>query len=282
MSPCHVRVLDGLIFLNIAEGTPTDFDEQVEPLLPFLGVHGLGAAKVAHREIYPTEANWKLVVENFMECYHCAPAHPQFSSVHSRAKVLALGAGFGSGSAEAMAAFQPEFDAWQEKARSLGHPTGLFCEKLGSPYWRSGERVPIGRGFLTESQDGQPVAPLMGDFKDYDGGQTAISFNPLGHLLMSNDTATLFRFTPTGPTTSEMEVIWLVAEHAREGVDYDVKRVSWMWDVTTQQDQTITKNNHAGVMSRRYRPGPYSELEGSVENTVLWYLDLMARPTASS
>ena len=61
-----------------------------------------------------------------------------------------------------------------------------------------------------------------------------------------------------------------------------MKRVSWMWDVTTQQDQIITKNNHAGVMSRRYRPGPYSELEGSVENTVLWYLDLMARPTASS
>jgi len=278
LSPCHVRVLDGLIFLNLAERDPTDFDAQVEPLLPFLRVHGLGRAKVAHRELYPTEANWKLIVENYLECYHCAPAHPQFSSVHSKAKILAMGAGLGSGPEHAMAAFQQELAAWQEKARSLGHPTGLFNDQPGSPYWRSADRAPIGRGFLSESQDGEPVAPLMGEFKDYDGGQTAISFNPVSHLLMSNDTATLFRFTPTGPTTAEMEVIWLVDEHAREGADYDVKRVSWMWDVTTRQDQGITENNQAGVMSRRYRPGPYSQLEGAVESSVLWYLGLMSRP----
>ena len=124
----------------------------------------------------------------------------------------------------------------------------------------------------------EPLAPLMGEFNEYDGGQTAISFNPLSHLLMSNDTATLFRFTPAGPTSAEMEVIWLVAEHAREGADYDVKRVSWLWNVTTRQDQTITENNQAGVMSRRYQPGPYSQMEGAVDGSVRWYLSLMSNP----
>ena len=32
---------------------------------------------------YPTAGNWKLAVENFRECYHCAPAHPGYTSVNA-------------------------------------------------------------------------------------------------------------------------------------------------------------------------------------------------------
>jgi choline monooxygenase len=34
-----------------------------------------------HRASYALEANWKVAVENFLECYHCAVAHPGFSDV---------------------------------------------------------------------------------------------------------------------------------------------------------------------------------------------------------
>ena len=27
------------------------------------------------------EANWKVVVENYLECYHCPVAHPSFADV---------------------------------------------------------------------------------------------------------------------------------------------------------------------------------------------------------
>lgn len=37
--------------------------------------------------------------------------------------------------------------------------------------------------------------------------------------------------------------------------------ITWMWDVTTAQDKKITEDNAAGVASRAYRPGPYTELE---------------------
>jgi phenylpropionate dioxygenase-like ring-hydroxylating dioxygenase large terminal subunit len=33
------------------------------------------------RSDYTLDANWKIAVENFLECYHCSIAHPQFSSV---------------------------------------------------------------------------------------------------------------------------------------------------------------------------------------------------------
>jgi choline monooxygenase len=32
----------------------------------------------AHRLTYEVEANWKNVVDNYLECYHCTPAHPAF------------------------------------------------------------------------------------------------------------------------------------------------------------------------------------------------------------
>ena len=44
----------------------------------FIELHGLGDAKIAHRAIYPTYGNWKLTLDNFHECYHCAPAHPEY------------------------------------------------------------------------------------------------------------------------------------------------------------------------------------------------------------
>jgi glycine betaine catabolism A len=36
---------------------------------------------VGRRISYEVAANWKLLVENFMECYHCAPIHPELTSV---------------------------------------------------------------------------------------------------------------------------------------------------------------------------------------------------------
>lgn len=42
------------------------------------GVEGL---KLGHRIVYDVAANWKLIVENFMECYHCSSIHPELVDV---------------------------------------------------------------------------------------------------------------------------------------------------------------------------------------------------------
>ncbi|HEX4831630.1 MAG TPA: RHO alpha subunit C-terminal catalytic domain-containing protein, partial [Trebonia sp.] len=41
----------------------------------------LGRLRTGHTIVYDVAANWKLIVENFMECYHCAPIHPELTSV---------------------------------------------------------------------------------------------------------------------------------------------------------------------------------------------------------
>jgi len=267
----HAREHDGLIFLNTASGTPPDFDGFIEPLRPFLQIHGLENAKVAHRQLYPALANWKLVIENFFECYHCAPSHPELTTVHSRAKLLALGAGPGSGPAEAMAEFQSELDRWADKARGMGHYVGAYNDEDPGSF-RAAMRVPIRDGFLSETEDGTPAATLMGDFKDFDGGQTTISFNPLGTLLMSNDFAVLFRFTPVTVDKTDMEILWLANAATVDAGDFDLEKLTWAWDVTTKQDKKIIEFNNAGVMSRQYEPGPYSRQEEVSKQLVEWYL----------
>ncbi len=276
LHPCHLRLLDGLIFINLAEGAPPDFAAATKDNLRFLRPHGLDRAKIAHKENYPTQANWKLVVENFYECYHCAPSHPEFCSVHGRQKVLAVGAGAASGPPHALAEFGKVLEAWEAKTREMGHETGHFVDEADTPHLGEASRVPIREGFLSETQDGQPAAPLMGDFKAYDGGQTSCAFNPFSDLLMSNDFAVMFRFTPIGPLETDVELTWLVHEDAEEGEDYQLDRLTWLWDVTTKEDAQIIENNQAGVLSSRYRPGPYSGQETATDRFVRWYLNLLA------
>src|SRR3981189_3353644 len=37
--------------------------------------------RAGRRIRYDVEANWKLIIENFMECYHCATIHPELTEV---------------------------------------------------------------------------------------------------------------------------------------------------------------------------------------------------------
>ncbi|MEA2526542.1 MAG: glycine betaine catabolism [Thermomicrobiales bacterium] len=81
--PVHAEVWEGLIWLNLAD-EPEPLAAQIEPTivgrlgsLEKFGRWGLGELAVGKRIEYDVQANWKLIVENFMECYHCGPVHPE-------------------------------------------------------------------------------------------------------------------------------------------------------------------------------------------------------------
>ncbi len=270
---CHIEVCEGLIFVNLTQGTPPDFHEQMAPMLSFLEVHGLPNAKIGHRASYPTEANWKLVMENFYECYHCLPAHPEYCEVHPKDYVLALGGGEGSGPIESLIDYQPQLDAFNKLADSMGHPSGRSEEEENTPFLRGASRTGIKPGYLSETRDGTPAAPLMGKFNDWDGGYTGVTLNPFFTMLATNDFATLFRFIPRDAVYTDVELIWLVHADAEEGKNLDTAKMIWMWDETTIADKTIIEDNHAGVLSRKYQPGPYSRHEAGTNEFVRWYLD---------
>ena len=64
----------------------------------------------------------------------------------------------------------------------------------------------------------------------------------------------------------------LVHKDAKEGIDYNVEEITWMWDVTTIADKRIIENNQKGVLSNHYKPGPLSQMEKGLEKFKIWYL----------
>ena len=266
---CHVRVFHGLIFINLSPDAPEDFDDTFADLAPFLDFHGFAGAKIAHRAAYPTTANWKLVVENFLECYHCQPAHPEFCSLHPPEALIACGAGPSSGPAEAQAVYQPVLEAWEKHAATLGRPIGTVDDGPDSSHLRLLIQRTLREGFETETEDGAPASSLMGKRQGWDQGRMHLSFTPISHIVADNDFAILFFFTPRGPMQTDVELFWLVDAKAET---YDVDKMIWAWDATTKQDKIITENNQAGILSSRYAPGRYSDQERRLITFQQWYL----------
>lgn len=81
LSPLQVAEYAGFVFVNMDPDAPPieealkGLDEHLKSVCP-----NVAELQVASRTITDTPANWKVIVDNYMECYHCAPAHPGFSS----------------------------------------------------------------------------------------------------------------------------------------------------------------------------------------------------------
>jgi Rieske 2Fe-2S family protein len=72
--------------LNLAP-EPEPFLEAFAPILGKFSAWNLADLRVAHRIDYDVQANWKQLVENFSECYHCPLIHPALAFRHRRAAV---------------------------------------------------------------------------------------------------------------------------------------------------------------------------------------------------
>ena len=81
--PVALHVWEGLIFLSLAEN-PQPFEEQLnDPKVQQFGDispyerYQIGRLKLGKSITYDVQANWKLIIENTLECYHCGPMHPE-------------------------------------------------------------------------------------------------------------------------------------------------------------------------------------------------------------
>ncbi len=257
----RVQVFHGLIFINFA-GQPLDFEAATARLDPYIAPFQLGRTKVAERRNYAVDANWKLALENYLECYHCAPAHPEYARIHTRA----------SRSSDIPVSENElfEYSPNDQLSRETIDHSGMDATPWGSDIFY--QRLPLDPGYWTGSEDGEPLAPLLGELKDYDGGATDVGIGPLTYLLIYSDYALVYRFIPRAPQATDMEVSWLVHEDAKEGEDYDREQLLWLWQVTSDADERIIRNNQLGVNSRFYEPGPFSEMESHTNKFVEWYL----------
>ena len=265
LKPVACAEIAGFVFLSLAE-EPTDLGPLQAMIEPYMAPHRLAEAKIAHRSTIVEKGNWKLVLENNRECYHCRGTHPELSRVYSDAPTLT---GVEQVNEDGVVR------AHWERCEALGLPSRFRMD--GGGQYRV-VRVPFLRDAASMTLDGKPaVARLLADFPTPVLGSMLLFHYPnsWNHLLA--DHAISFRMLPLSPTETELTTTWLVHRDAVEGVDYELDRLTEVWRATNDQDRQIVEGNQTGILSPAFEPGPYSRLhEGGALQFIDWYAGLMA------
>ena len=89
--PVALHFWEGGIFVNLSPN-PEPFDPGVGPLADILARYNLANLEVAERREYHIDANWKLVQENNVECYHCPSIHPELCAIQPNVRRGNIGA----------------------------------------------------------------------------------------------------------------------------------------------------------------------------------------------
>ncbi len=259
--------IHGLILVCFDDNPPS-LEGAIRDLEEPMAMYDFENLKVAAQKSYAIPANWKLTIENYQECYHCATAHPEYALMHTMMLDDEKRERVSAHMYERMEACGIK-DVYIDHVDSAARPG-----EIGFGFGRTA----MFSKYKTGSKGGGPVAPLLGTITGYDGGQADLSFGPFSFLLAYNDHVVCYVFTPVDHNNSNCEIYWLVRGDAVEGKDYDVDELTWLWDVTTKADKEIVVNNSRGVHSKYYEPGPFSKMEDVERLYIEWILAQLQRP----
>jgi Rieske 2Fe-2S family protein len=79
--PVGVDTWGGFIFVHLTPAGAKTLAEQLGPIPDRTRRYPLAALRVGHTIHYDIAANWKIIVENYNECYHCGGVHPELCDV---------------------------------------------------------------------------------------------------------------------------------------------------------------------------------------------------------
>lgn len=240
----RVDIWHGLIFgwLSEREGPSLqaclDFDDAA--------FHDLAVERVKpiFRESYDIEANWKVLLENYLECYHCAGSHPELSV-----------------SMDIGATYSSTGDDWK----------GEYFPGI----------LQLRPGMKTGSMDGRLVSKPLGIFVGRsdlpDGYGAGFGVVPsLTRVIFHIDHGIVHALRPVDVSHVRWETTWYVAQDAVEGADYDVEKVTRLWRLTNKEDISLCEGAYSGVRSRRFVSGPLDPArEGAIRAALGTYLELM-------
>ncbi|CAB4880427.1 unannotated protein [freshwater metagenome] len=258
------EMVGGMIFVSVAE-SPPDFAPVASLVGRYLAPFDLEHAKVAFSSTIVEDSNWKLVLENNRECYHCKGAHPELCATFPEAPLHS-----GGGEGDDLAALQQIV----ERCEAMGLPSA-FTASADHQY--RAMRLPLLGTARSMTHDGEPaVARRFGHLPADNIGDVLLYHYPSTWNHFVADHAVTFRMLPIGPMQTQLTTTWLVPGSAEAGVDYDVESLTSVWLATNAQDKVLVERAQRGVRSPAYRPGPYStaEEEGVIQ-LIDWYATSM-------
>ena len=212
---------EGNVFVHLGE-SPEAFEQTYEPVLTKFAPWHVGELVPAHREVYEVAANWKLIVQNYSECYHCPIIHPALEKLSH----------------------------YRDTGNDLEE--GPF---LGGP-------MRIGKEGGGLSADGTRAAPPLPGVQgeDLQRAYYYLLF-PTLLVSLQPDFVLMHHLQRVAPDQTRIVCQWLYHPEAIGTEGFDPKPTVDLWDEVNRQDWRVSELTQAGVASSAYRSGPYSALE---------------------
>jgi Rieske 2Fe-2S family protein len=233
LRPVAVGIWEGFIFLNLSP-VPEPFEQYMAPVWDRFVRFGTSDLLLGKTIEYTVKANWKLIVQNYSECYHCALVHPELTKLTpptGGANDLTEGAFLGG-------------------YMDLNNPTGSMT--------MSGRAcgLPVSGALPAEDHSRVYYYSLMPNM--------LLSLHPdyvMYHILW-----------PRSTNETSVSCSWLFNPKTLTDPSFDVNDGVEFWDLTNRQDWHVCELSQQGIESRGYRPGPYSHRESIPASFDRYYL----------
>jgi len=214
----------GWVWVDLS-GEATPIEDHFGNLSEMAGPYETIRLSTAATHSYVVDANWKIIVENYNECYHCSSIHPELCEV------------------------TPPDSGYDHQ------PTGMWC----------GGTMILNDHAVTMSLDGASKGVTFREVDEEMARQVwYLTVIPNLLLSMHPDYLMTHRLVPLSPEQTFIECSWLFPPEDFELEGFDPAYAVDFWDITNREDWTACENVMKGVHHQGYRPGPLSSWEGTV------------------
>jgi len=214
----------GWLFVD-PSGTDVEFEEHVAGTEEIVGPYRPEDLTVLARHSYEIAANWKVIAENYQECYHCAAIHPELSRISPPDSGTNL-----------------EFD---------GNWMGGSMTMIDSAETMS----------LSGRSAGVAIAGLSAD--ELRSVMYLVGFPNL-LVSLHPDYVMTHRMTPLAVDRTYVECAWAFPREAAAKPGFDPSYAVDFWDLTNRQDWAACESVQRGLSSPHARPGPLAPEEDGV------------------
>ncbi|MDK8264609.1 aromatic ring-hydroxylating dioxygenase subunit alpha [Pseudomonas oryzihabitans] len=276
--PVAVRVVGAHILVCLSEDPPQDIATLASEMTSRFAPYALQLSKIAHESEIIENGNWKLVIENNRECYHCAAGHPELNASFLPEDFGVCTDGMSPESLQALAEYQAKNAAARQDWEDQGHLCAAVehLEEDSVTQFRSQRLVIANHGESQTLTTRVACTRLLGDLQRRDLGDVHFwTHNSWTHVM--SDHAVVSYLIPLGPDQTLVRTKWLVHAEAVEGVDYDLQTLIEVWQATNLQDAGLVALTQRGTQDPAYVPGPFSTFtETYVEQFTRWYAARLA------
>jgi glycine betaine catabolism A len=243
LHPIRVDTWGGFLWVNL-EATGPGLRQSLGPFFARFDRFPLADLRLGGRRDYEVEANWKILVENFSECYHCAPVHPSLNRL-------------------------TPYTSGANDAAFLG-PAGrsLF----------SGGFMQFTKDYQSMTRTGYTNRPLLPGMTAEDRKRVYyyVVF-PNMFFSLHPDYLMVHRSWPVSPSHSRIENEFYFPPEAMAAPDFDPSDAIDLWNEINLQDWTVCALAQEGTGSRAWSGGRYSDREELVRDFDVFVTKELAR-----